>query len=96
MVKKTRANNASLSKLTAVTPRSMAYAAVQVGVRAVLKYFVSIKHSWKARFMLCATEQWNQYDGEFDMYEFFIKLAELFESDPDGTWAVETLKWWNA
>jgi hypothetical protein len=55
---------------------------------------LSISHPLKARFALCATEQWSRFDSHFDNEAFFNNIVDLFETDPSDPWVTDTLAWW--
>lgn len=48
---------------------------------------------YKAYFSLSAIEQWSSSpkEGFFDLEAFHTRCVELFETDPDDEWVVETL-----
>lgn len=101
-VSRERTNNAELSNITHVAPRTIAYAAVQVRHTYLLTLNNELNHKFQlfirralCCFMLSSTEQWTPTDGSFDMNEFFTVVVGLFQSQPDKPWAVETLQWGN-
>jgi hypothetical protein len=56
---------------------------------------LAITYRWQARWFLSAEDDWRLDDGLFSKQEFFNRVIELFEQDPDDEWCVETLEWWN-
>lgn len=39
-------------------------------------------------------ESWCVEDGEFNYEAFFDNIVDLFETDENDPWVIETLKWW--
>ncbi|KAJ7256044.1 hypothetical protein C8J57DRAFT_1721611 [Mycena rebaudengoi] len=49
-------------------------------------------HYVNGRVLLCTTD-WAARNGPFDNENFFKQIVDLFRSDPEDEWAVETLAW---
>jgi len=81
-----------------VTPRSIAYAAVQVFdfmhfVGCLLMFISTQLH-----FNLQTAERWNEIYGGFDYRGLYNYIVDFFEDVQDGpvkTRAQDLLKWWS-
>jgi len=77
-----------------VTPRQIAYAAVQVLYfpSRLLSFYVLIL-KLKARFAISSCETWGPKDKSFSHVNFYNHVVEIFEKmGPE--WRQETLDWW--
>lgn len=84
-------------RLTTVTPRSIAYAAVLVYDQTHLSFlFVLIYYELKARMSISGKDTWSASDLNFNYKTFYDTIVSLFEDDIDDLWAQDTLAWWNA
>lgn len=90
-----RKSNADIIGLMQVTPRSIAYAVVQVISTFVLYAIYSDMILFQARLVLSDKESWDQCDGIFNYRHFYESIVSVFETDPELPWVKETLKWWN-
>lgn len=80
--------------MTVVTPRSIAYAVIQVCIS--LDCEPCLMHSmYQCYFMLSSTEQWSEDCNGYDLSALFNIVVELFEEDLQSEWAVAALEWWN-
>ena len=81
-----------------VTPRAIAYAAVQVRCLLRCHSSPSIAYTSKLHFSLCDATHWmSHYDG-FNYEEFYEFIVDFFEADqtPEGkTASMELCTWWN-
>ena len=81
-----------------VTPRAIAYAAVQVHCSLQCCSSSSISHSSKLHFFLCDATHWMSHYNGFNYEEFYEFVVDFFEADqtPEGKAAsVELHNWWN-
>jgi hypothetical protein len=39
--------------------------------------------------------QWGSSDNLFNLQLFYDAIVEMFERDPNDSWVVDTLEWWN-
>jgi hypothetical protein len=44
--------------------------------------------------MLSSCNTWAVTDGNYNAEKLFNTIVQLFESDPEEPWCIETLKWW--
>jgi hypothetical protein len=91
-----RKNNADIIGVTKVTPRAIAYAAVQVSPRASCHMSHTLIQCYiEARMNLSDKEEWNEFDGSFSYRNFYESIISVFEVDPTLPWVKDTLRWWN-
>jgi hypothetical protein len=85
-------NKAHIFQLKAVTPRTIAYACVQVcnPCFSVLLLIIS-----KTYIALSNMTRWKASDGLFHLDDFYDDIVSIFEDNADSSWANETLEWWN-
>lgn len=74
-----------------MTPRTIAYAVVQVSEPCVLIHISLNLSAWQARFAIAESSEWTQIENEFDYEQFYWNIVELCESDEDS----ETVKFFN-
>jgi hypothetical protein len=97
----TRSHVASLIGLRKVTPRSIAYVAVQVSFFAmcVLHFDPLISHApIKLRFALSSVNAWRVVDIDFNHEEFYTAIVDYFEVTPGPVAQAHVnnlLAWWN-
>lgn len=80
-----------------VTPRSIAYAAVQVFDFILLDAY-SCLSLLQLHFNLQTAERWNELYGGFDYRGLYNYIVDFFEDVQDGpakTRAQDLLKWWS-
>ncbi|THH30490.1 hypothetical protein EUX98_g3688, partial [Antrodiella citrinella] len=75
-----RQSNSKKNHLTQATPRTIAYAAMQV------RFMLSSSEHWEVI----------EPSHNFNYQEFYLKLVKVFESDPGSEWAIETVQWYTA
>ena len=92
----TRGHIASLLGLRSVTPRSIAYIAVQVrGSPSIL--FLEAEIPMQLRFALSSAAAWNENDGCFSYPIFYNNILDFFEDTPGPAaqaHAQDLLSWW--
>jgi hypothetical protein len=91
----TRANVASLCNLQSVTPRSIAYIAVQVSC-AKLSCHLFIYYK-QLRFALSSSGSWTECESDFNYSEFYNAIVDYFEVVPGPVAQArigELLTWW--
>lgn len=95
----TRGNIANLLGMKSVTPRSIAYVAVQVSrVSHTYHCLQSRSHFFnKLRFALSNASAWNENDGCFNYIIFYNNIVDFFEIPPGPAaqlHAQTLLAWW--
>lgn len=81
--------------VTHITPRHIAYAAVQVCHTCIstTSYFINY---FEARYLLTTQETWRSHDpcdGAFNYKKFYRNILKMFSEG--GQWAEDTLAWWD-
>jgi hypothetical protein len=92
----TRSNVASLIGMRRVTPRSIAYVALQVC--SVPVWTFEIADTCQLRFALSSATAWNSMDGLFNYQEFYYACVDYFEIVPGPVAQARVtnlLEWWN-
>jgi hypothetical protein len=75
-----------------VTPRTIAYACVQVRNLLFIVVFLIIFQTYIA---LSNMKRWKSADGLFHLDQFYEDIVSIFDDNPSTPWAAETLEWWN-
>lgn len=93
----TRGHIANILGLKSVTPRSIAYIAVQVCPPKVFA-FQRVTQLLQLRFSLSNASAWNEDDGCFNYATFYHNILHYFENPPGPTARLEIqelLLWWS-
>jgi hypothetical protein len=89
---------AALTNLREVTPRSIAYIAVQVCTIISSRSLFLNNFAYQVRFALSSLNSWNEVDADFSHRDFYNAIVDYFEV-PTGRVAqrnsTELLRWWN-
>jgi len=84
-------------KITEVTPRMIAYAAVHVGTHRLPPPVFIPLHSHcippQTYIGLSALPSWNHTDGAFSLIRFYHLIVKTLSDDTDP-WVAETIGWW--
>ena len=95
--KRSRAHVAALIGMKAVSPRAIAYTAVQVSIiRNIRVRFLLIMS--KLRFALSSCNSWRIIDEDFDYAKFYNNITTFFEdvhTTQDKKAISKLLLWWN-
>ena len=81
-----------------VTPRSIAYAAVQVLTRCISLKYILMFTLLQLHFNLQTAERWCEIYGGFDYRGLYNYIVDFFEDVPEGPAkkrAQDLLKWWS-
>lgn len=92
----TRSHVASLIGMRRVTPRSIAYVALQVCSASVWAFEAA--DTCQLRFALSSATAWNSMDGLFNYQEFYYACVDYFELVPGPVAQARVthlLEWWN-
>lgn len=90
----TRGNVANLLGMKTVTPRAIAYVAVQVRHTS---FILLVLNLCQLRFALSNASAWNENDGCFSYAVFYNNILDLFEAPPGPAAQAQTrelLIWW--
>ena len=96
--KRSRAYIAALIGMKSVSPRAIAYTAVQVSIVTgkTKKDFTEIEN--KLRFALSSCNSWRVVDEDFDYDKFYHNITTFFEgvhTAQDKSFISKLLLWWN-
>jgi hypothetical protein len=92
----TRGHVAHLLGMKTVTPRAIAYIAVQVGL-ALSKEHIFTHTSFQLRYSLSNASSWNENDGCFSYSTFYNNIVDFFEVSVGPAAKAQTrelLSWW--
>lgn len=67
-----------------MTPRMIAYVAVQVRCHLFSRSRPLIVDPPQLRFALTSKSTWSIRDGPFDYQKFYCNILSIFEADPDA------------
>ena len=94
----TRSHVASLIGMRSVTPRAIAYVAVQVCLNVLFNLDASLTTCHQLRFALSNANSWRIVDGEFSHEVFYAACIDYFEDVPGPVARARVdalLAWWN-
>ncbi|KAK0447142.1 hypothetical protein EV421DRAFT_1901259 [Armillaria borealis] len=68
--------------------------ATRHGMTAVTGHHIAYAAT-QARYCIGTVDKWQQFDGGFDLWQFFWSIVDFFEGEDKDDSAEEILSWWN-
>ena len=90
--KGSKKTKAELNGMMNMTPSTIAYSVIQVRAQRHEELSLSIPQTF---WWLCGANQWQEVVGNINLHKLFLNIVRLFEEEPEDTWCVDTLKWWD-